>query len=164
VLQLLTYSAPGQQMGRLREKVAKEITRSSVREMFEKHFGQRFNLFKKESLTCTTLNESGQQETWGISEIEAIWDRRHEIVHEGRLDVNRSDFERSLFCCSWIETFLSRRAQEVYGLGVDSAAALKVHSSLYDKVQPFVLFNLQVSWGLSGFLSKLRTTPDPQSV
>jgi hypothetical protein len=142
-------------MKQLREKVAREITRSSVREMFEKHLGQRFNLFKKDSFMCATLNESEQQETWGISEVEAIWDTRHEIVHEGRLDVNKSVFERSLFCCSWIETFLAIRAQEVYGLALDSATTLKLYSSLYDKVQPYVLFNLQVSWGLSGFLSKL---------
>lgn len=143
-------------MAWLREKVAKEITRSSVREMFEKHLGQRFGLFNQESLTCTTLNESGQEETWGISEIEAIWNTRHQIVHEGRLDVNRRDFERSVFYCSWIETFLSFRAQEVYGLAVDSASMLEMYSSLYDKVQPYVLFTLQVGWGLSGFLNRMQ--------
>jgi hypothetical protein len=96
-------------MARLREKVAKEVIDSSIGEMLEKHLGQRFGLFEKESLTCTTLRESGEKEAWGISDIEGIWKTRHEIVHEGRLDLNQTDFERALFACSWLETFLSVR-------------------------------------------------------
>jgi hypothetical protein len=142
-------------MARLREKVAKEVIGSSIREMLEKHLGERFNLFKRESLACATIKESGEQETWGISEIEAVWNTRHEVVHEGRLDLNQDDFERALFCCTWIETFLSIRAQEVYDLAVDSPPKLKMYASLYNKVQPYVLFTLQVGWMASAFLSKL---------
>jgi hypothetical protein len=143
-------------MARLREKVAREVVDSSPREMFEKHLGQRFGLFDKESLTCTTVKDSSEKESWGISEIEANWKTRHEIVHEGRLDLNQSDFERALFGCSWLETFLSVRAQAVYGLTVDSDSKLKMYAALFDKVQPYVLFNLQICWAASGFLSKLK--------
>ena len=143
-------------MARLREKVAKEVLDSSIREMLEKHLGQRFSLFENESLICTTLRESGEKETWGISEIEAIWNTRHEIVHEGRLDLNQSDFERALFVCSWLETFLSVRAQAVYGLTVDSDSTLKIYAALFEKAQPYALFNLQVGWALSGFLKQVK--------
>jgi hypothetical protein len=142
-------------MERLREKVAREVVDSSTREMFEKHLGQRFDLFDKESLTCTTLKESAEEETWSISDIEAVWKTRHAIVHEGRLDLNQSDFERALFMCSWLETFLSVRAQAVYRVVVDSDSKLKMHATLFDKVQPYVLFSLQVGWAASGFLSEL---------
>jgi hypothetical protein len=143
-------------MARLREKVAKEVLDSSIREMLEKHLGQRFGLFEKESLTCTTLEESGEKAIWGISEIEAVWKTRHEIVHEGRFDLNKNDFERALFACSWLETFLSVRPQAVYGLTVDSDSTLKMYAALFDKAQPYALFSLQVGWALSGFLKQVK--------
>lgn len=144
-------------VARAREKVAREVVDSSTREMFERHLGQRFRLFDKESLTCTTVKESGEKETWGISEIEAIWKTRHEIVHEGRLDLKQSDFERALFACSWLETFLSVRAQAIYGLTIDSDSTLKIYAAIFDKTPPYALFNLQIGWALSGFLTKLKT-------
>jgi hypothetical protein len=143
-------------MARLREKVAKEVLDSSIRETLEKHLGQRFNLFDKESLACTTLRESGEKETWGISDIEGIWKTRHEIVHEGRFELNRNDFERALFACSWLETFLSGRAQAVYGLTVDSDSTLRIYAALFDKAQPYALFSLQIGWALSGFLKQVK--------
>ena len=143
-------------MARLREKVEKEVLDSSIREIFEKHLGQRFGLFDKESLACTTLKESGEKEIWGISDIEAIWKIRHEVVHEGRLDLNQDDFERALFACSWLETFLGVRAQAVYNVVIDSNSTLKIYAELFDKAQPYVLFTLQVCWALSGFLGKLN--------
>jgi hypothetical protein len=143
-------------MVRLREKVVKEVLDSSIREMLEKHLGQRFDLFENESLTCTTLTESSEKETWGISDIEGIWKTRHEIVHDGRFDLHRDDFERALFACSWLETFLSVRAQAVYGLTVDSDSTLQIFAALFDKAQPYALFNLQISWALSGFLKQLK--------
>jgi hypothetical protein len=57
--------------------------------------------------------------------------------------------------CSWLETFLSVRAQAVYRVVVDSDSTLKMHAALFDKVQPYVLFSLQVNWAASGFLSEL---------
>jgi hypothetical protein len=145
-------------MARLREKVAREVLDSSVREMLEKHLAQRFGLFDKKSLACTTLKESGEKETWGISEIEAIWKARHKIVHEGRLDVNQSEFEHALFGCCWLETFLTVRAQGVYCLTVDSDLKLKIHATLFEEVQPYVLFHLQILWAVSGILSNLKVT------
>lgn len=132
-------------MARLREKVAKEVLDSSIREMLEKHLGPRFGLFDKESLTCTTLRESGEKDTWGISDIEAIWKTRHQIVHKGRSDLNKNDLERALFICSWLETFLSARAQAVYGLTVDSDSTLNMYAALFNETQPYALFNLQTS-------------------
>lgn len=143
-------------MARLREKVAKEVLDSSFREMLEKHLGQRFSLFEKESLTCTSLKESGEKETWGIPDIERIWQTRHEIVHEGRLDLNRNDFERALFACSWLETFLSVRAQAVYGLTVHEDATLKIYAALFEKAKPYALFSLQIGWAVSGFLKQVK--------
>jgi hypothetical protein len=143
-------------MARLREKVAKEVLESSIRDMIEKHLGQRFRLFEKESLTCATLLDSGEKETWSVLDIETIWETRHEIVHEGRLNLSRKDFERALFGCSWLETFLSFRTQAVYAVDVDSDMALKVRAALFDKVQPYVLFTLQVSWAIFGFLNRLK--------
>ena len=143
-------------MTRLREKVAKEVLDSSIREMLEKHLGQRFNLFDKESLRCTTLRESGEKETWSIADIERVWKTRHEIVHEGRVDLNQNDFERAFFACSWLETFLSVRAQAMYGLAVDSDSTLRIYSALFDKAQPYALFTLQVGSALAGFLKQVK--------
>lgn len=143
-------------MALLREKVAREVLDSSIREMLEKHLGQRFGLFEKESFTCTTLGESGERETWSVLDIEGIWKTRHEIVHEGRFNLNQNDFERAIFACSWLETFLSVRAQDVYGLPVDSDSTLKVYAGLFAKAQPYALFSLQMCWALSGFLTKLE--------
>jgi hypothetical protein len=143
-------------MERVRGKVAKEVLDSSIREMLGKHLGQRFGLFDHESLTCTTLKESGEEETLGISDIEGIWKTRHEIVHEGMFDLNRNDFERALFTCSWLETFLSVRAQAVYGLAVDSDPKLKAYAALFDKAQPYALFKLQVGWAVSAFLNQVK--------
>jgi len=143
-------------MTRLREKVAKEVSDSSIREMLEKHLGQRFNLFDKESLRCTTLRESGEKETWSIADIERVWKARHEIVHEGRVDLNQNDFERAFLACSWLETFLSVRAQAMYGLAVDSDSTLRIYSALFDKAQPYALFTLQVGTALAGFLKQVK--------
>jgi hypothetical protein len=142
-------------MASARNRVIKEVLDSSIRDILEKHLGQRFNLFKKESLTCTTMEESGEQKTWGIIKIEAIWNARHQIVHEGRLDLSRSEFEQALFGCSWIETFLSVQARTMYGLSIDSASKLYMHAAFYDKVQPYVLFCLQVGWAFSGVLREM---------
>jgi hypothetical protein len=142
-------------MASARDKVIKEVLDSSIRDTLEKHLGQRFNLFKKESLTCATLEESGEQKAWGIVEIEAIWNARHQIVHDGKLDVNRSEFEQALFGCSWIETFLSVQARDKYNLSIDSTSKLDVNAAFYDKPQPYVLYCLQVGWALSGVLSKM---------
>lgn len=143
-------------MARVREKVSKEVLDSSIREMLEKHLGQKFCLFEKELLTWTTLKESGENETWTISEIERIWKTRHEIVHEGRVNLNQNDFERALFACSWLETFLSVRAQTVYDLTVDSDSTLKMYAALFAKSQPYALFTLQVGLALAGFLKQVK--------
>jgi hypothetical protein len=143
-------------MARLREKVAREVIDSSIRDMLEKHLGERFGLFNKNMLTFTTLKESGEKETWTINEIETIWKTRHAIVHDGRIDLDKNDFERALFACSWLETFLSVRAHAVYGLTVDSDSTLKIYAALFDKAQPYALFNLQIGWALSGFLKQVK--------
>jgi len=142
-------------MGLLREKVAKELLASSIREMLEKHLGERFKLFEKQSLTCTTLKETGEKEIWDISDIERVWRTRHEIVHEGRVDLQRNDFEHALFACTWVQTFLTVQAQAVYGLSVDGEASFNAVAGLFREEKQFVLFALYVGWVVSGSLGKL---------
>jgi hypothetical protein len=143
-------------MASARKKVVKKVLDSSIREILEKHLGQRFTLFEKESLTCTTLEESGEEKAWGIAEIETIWNTRHQVVHEGKLNVNRSEFEQALFGCAWIETFLSLRARDTYGIIIDSTSKLDTLAPYYDKAQPHVLFSLQIGWGISGLFRQMK--------
>lgn len=143
-------------MARLREKVADEVIRSSPREMMEKHLGTRFRLFEKGSLTCTTVEDSGETRAWGIDDIERTWKTRHEVVHEGRIDLSEIEFERALFVCSWLEIFLSVRAQAVYGVAVDSDTKLRLLNSLFDTGQRYVSFNIRLCLALSGILDELR--------
>ena len=146
-------------MTHVRKKVVKEVLDSSIRDILEKHLGERFKLFKKEALTCTTLDDSGGQECWGIAEIESIWNTRHEIVHGGKLSVDRSAFERALFGCTWVLTFLSRRARDTFSLEVDSLSKLDLFAALYNTAQPYVIFNLQATWVASGIIGNLKMRP-----
>ena len=117
-------------MKRLREKVSKEVIGSSTRDMFLKHLGQKFKLFRNEELIFKRKNSLNEREDWGIVEIEAVWETRHRIVHEGRLDVDETYFEYAFAGLLWIETFLSFRAREKYGLAIDSPQTLDVMAKM----------------------------------
>src|SRR5690348_12756542 len=124
--------------------------------MLEKHLGKRFGLFDKEALNCTTITDLGGEEHWSIREIEAVWKIRHEIVHEGRLDLTRGNFETALFVCSWVEAFLGICAQRVFGLVVDSESTLRMYADLFEKPQRYTLFVLQTTAAFAGFLSTAK--------
>ncbi len=66
-VELVDLQDYGAVMKRLREKVSKEITASSTQDMFIKHLGKRFGLFRKEDLVFKrphmTLNRYGPQDT-----------------------------------------------------------------------------------------------------
>jgi hypothetical protein len=111
-------------MKRLREKVAKDVIGSSTRDMFLKHLGQKFKLFRNEELSFKRKNSLNESEDWGIAEIEAVWETRHRIVHEGRLEVDQVYFGYAFAGLLWIETFLSFKAREKYRLTIDSPETL----------------------------------------
>jgi hypothetical protein len=117
-------------MKRLREKVAKEVIGSSTRDMFLKHLGKKLKLFRIEELIFKRRNSLNEREDWGIVEIEAVWETRHRIVHEGRLDVDKTYFEYAFAGLLWVETFLSFKAREKYGLAIDSPETLNVMAKM----------------------------------
>ena len=144
-------------MGLLRAKVAKGVIGSNTRDMLEKHLGDKFELFEKQSLKCATMKEEGgNKETWDIAKLITIWETRHEIVHEGRLDITRQDFDSAAFGCAWLESFLSRRAQDVFGLAVESDRNLKLISGLFEKPTPNVLGLLLTQWATIRLLDNVR--------
>lgn len=136
-------------MKQLRQKIAKEVLSASPREMFERHLGQRFKLFRKEDLIFRRKNPSGEKEDWGIVEIEAVWKTRHRIVHEGQLEVDKGTFEYAFAGSLWIETFLSVKAREQYGLSIDSPEVLDISARM---------FNLSKLGVVEKVLSTLRGT------
>lgn len=148
-------------MARLREKVEKEILDSSIRDMLDKHLAKRFQLFEVNSLICTTVNESGQQEHWTILDIDEIWRIRHAVVHDGRLDLSRATFERGLFVCCWLEAFLTRKAVEKYGWQVRSAYPDQ-YVEFFEKAGPYGMFSLQVCLATSDFLKNLTAKSDQE--
>jgi len=106
-------------MKRLREKVSKEITASSTQDMFITHLGKRFGLFRKEEFVSKRPQAPGKKQ-WDIDDIESVWATRHKIVHEGELPTTKEFFDGTFAGCIWLETFLSFRAREKYGLIIDS--------------------------------------------
>jgi hypothetical protein len=134
-------------MTQLRRRVIKEVLESSTRQMFEHHLGNRFDLFKKDTLWYAVPGSTHERKKWGIDEIEALWSTRHKIVHEGNLSVDEDYFHKALSGCAWIEIFLSVRAQETYGLTIDEPELLKQFSTLYAGVSPLPAEYLYVLWG-----------------
>jgi hypothetical protein len=124
-------------MKRLREKVSKEVVDSSTRDMFLKHLGERFGLFRPEQFVLKYAPGSPKEkEQWGISEIEVVWGTRHEIVHEGQLTVDESLFTSAFVGCSWLETFLSLRAHDTYGISIDNPEFLTGWSKVWSLQGP----------------------------
>ncbi len=118
-VELVDLQDYGAVMKRLREKVSKEITASSTQDMFIKHLGKRFGLFRKEDLVFKRPHAPGKKQ-WDIDDIESVWTTRHKIVHEGELLAGKTFFDDTFGGCVWLETFLSFQAREKYGLTIDS--------------------------------------------
>lgn len=139
-------------MARLREKVSEEVIGASTRDMLEKHLGRRLGLFDPKTLKYETLSEASGKEKWDISQLEKIWQTRHQIVHEGRLDITELDFERAIVGCAWLESFLARRAQVVYGLTIESERHLQLVAGLFENSGEFLLDILLIQWATVGLL------------
>jgi hypothetical protein len=118
-------------MKHVREKVSKDVVDSSARDMFMKYLGKQFGLFRDEEFVFRRLNEGKTPENWGIAEIEALWNTRHLIVHEGQLPVDRGQFDVASGRCLLLEAFLSFRAREKYGMAVDSPQNLDQIAKLF---------------------------------
>jgi hypothetical protein len=108
-------------MREVRQKVSKEIINSNVRDMFLKHLGHRLGLFEEKELLWKNA-----QPRWDISDIEYAWGTRHKIVHEGQLPCTKEYFNRVLGGFLWLQAFLSLRAKEKCGVGIDNELQLNI--------------------------------------
>ncbi len=132
-------------VGRLQEKIVKEITDSNPRTMLLHHLGKRLGLFSAEEFAYD-VRKSGlyklfqdrnldvtkiRPARWGITEVEQVFRTRHAIVHEGQLPVtDLSDIESISTVFSWAETFLALRAFRKFSIPIDEVA-LRLYSYLH---------------------------------
>jgi hypothetical protein len=116
-------------MREVRRKAIKEIINSNTRDVFVKHLGNRIGLFEEKELVWKNARRK-----WGLSEIEAAWKARHEIVHEGRLPCTKEYFQQVLGGFLWLVAFLSFRARKEYAISVDDDLQLNIFCKDWFKI------------------------------
>lgn len=131
--EILELGAYEDVVGKLHEKVIKEIIDSNARDMLVKHLGNRFGLFTESEFgfDSKTKREFFQARYgkvydikeglhWGMHDLEEAFAKRHSIVHEGTLpiqDMQEIDHIASGFI--WTMLFLSVKAVRKYHLAVE---------------------------------------------
>jgi hypothetical protein len=121
-------------IGRLHDKIVKEIVDSNPRKMLLHHLGNRLSLFSEEEFVYAP-KESAMYKAlayrnvdvsklssarWGIADVEQLFATRHAIVHDGELPVtDLNEINIVSTGISWAETFLSQRAFRKYSIPID---------------------------------------------